>query len=140
DLSADVLALVPDALALVRLRRPHLADLRGDLTDLLLVDALDPDLGRCRHLEGDAEWRLDRDRMRVADVELERRPAQRRAVADALDLEALFEALRDTLHHVRDQRPGQAVECPVLAAVGRPRDDERVVPALHSHAGRHALR
>ena len=48
DLPADVLALVADALALVRLGRAHLADLGGDLADLLLVDALDDDLRRRR--------------------------------------------------------------------------------------------
>jgi hypothetical protein len=42
-----------------------------------------------------------------------------RAVADALDLEVLLEALRDTLDHVRDERPRQAVQRAVLAALGR---------------------
>src|ERR1043166_5666233 len=97
DLAANVFAVVADALALVRLGRPDLADLGGDLAHLLLVDALDDDLRRRGNLEGDPLRRLDRDRMRVADVELERRAAQRRAVADALDLEALLEALRHAL-------------------------------------------
>src|ERR1700759_1946542 len=46
DLSADVLALVADALALVRLRRTHLANLGGRLADHLLVRSLDGHLGR----------------------------------------------------------------------------------------------
>src|SRR4029450_6313031 len=54
DLPAHVLALVADALALVGLRRPDLPRLRGDLADELLVDALDDDLVRSGHLEGDA--------------------------------------------------------------------------------------
>src|SRR6266545_2080250 len=72
-LAADVLALVTDALALVRLGRAHLANLGRDLADLLLVDALDDDLRGYGHLEADALRRVDDDGMRVADVELERR-------------------------------------------------------------------
>src|SRR5215472_9494268 len=71
DLSPDVLALVADALALVRLRRAHLADLGRRLADLLLVGPLDDDLGRDGHLEADPGARLDRHRMRVADEQLE---------------------------------------------------------------------
>src|SRR5262245_48640562 len=70
DLSANVLARVADPLALIRLGRPHLADLGGRLADHLLVRSLDEDLRRRRHLECDAGARLDRDGMRVADVEL----------------------------------------------------------------------
>src|SRR5215211_6078484 len=109
ELAADVLALVADALALVGLGRAHLADLRGDLADLLLVDALHDDLGRHRNFERDPLRRLDHDRMRVADVELDRRSAQGGAVADAVELEALLETLGDALDHVRDQRSRQAV-------------------------------
>src|SRR5258707_12767052 len=87
DLPADVLALVADALALVRLGRAHLADLGGDLSDLLLVDALDDDLVRRGDLERDAERRFLDDRMRVADVQLDRGPAQGCTVADGLNLQ-----------------------------------------------------
>src|SRR6476619_8558929 len=59
DLPADVLALVADALALVRLWRAHLANLGGRLADHLLVRPLDENLRRRRHLEGDARTRLD---------------------------------------------------------------------------------
>src|SRR5436190_1464152 len=87
DLPANVLALVANAFALVGLGRTHLADLRGDLTDLLLRDALDDDLGRGRNLEGDALRRLDHNRMRIADVEPEVGALRRGAIADALQLE-----------------------------------------------------
>src|SRR5215471_11240949 len=119
-LSADVLALVADALTLVRLGRAHLADLGGRLPDHLLVGSLDEDLRRRRHLERDAGARLDRDGMRVADIELQVGALERRAVADALDLELLLEALRDALDHVRDERPRQTVQRAVLSALGRP--------------------
>src|SRR4051812_30735252 len=68
NLPADVLALVTDALALVWLGRPHLADLGRDLADLLLVDALDDDLGRGRNVVGDPRGRVLDDRVREADV------------------------------------------------------------------------
>src|SRR5215831_16725752 len=50
NLSADELALVADALALVGLRRAHLPDLGSRLPHDLLVGALDDDLGRRRDL------------------------------------------------------------------------------------------
>src|SRR5579862_9952807 len=42
---------VANALALVRLGRPVRANLRRDLADLLLVDALDDDLGLLRRFD-----------------------------------------------------------------------------------------
>src|SRR3954469_7329743 len=110
DLPGDVLALVPDALALVGLRRALLADVRGDLADELLGDALHDDARRLRHLELDAVRRLDRDRVRVAERELEVAALEHGAVADALDLEALLEAGRHALDHVRHERAGEAVQ------------------------------
>src|SRR3712207_8721793 len=44
------------------------------------------------------------------------------AVADALDLQALLEALRHALDHVGDQRTRQPVQRAMLAAVGRSED------------------
>src|SRR5919106_1216548 len=54
-----------------RLRRPLLADDRGDLADLLLGVALDDHARRDRHLELDPLRRLDRHRVRVAERQLE---------------------------------------------------------------------
>src|SRR3954463_8976274 len=124
DLPGDVLALVADALALVGLRRPLLADDGGDLAHLLLGVALDDHAGRLRHLELDALRRLDRHRVRVAEGELEVGALELRAVADALDLERLGEAVGDAGDHVRDQRAREPVQRAVLRAVGRAGDDE----------------
>src|SRR5713101_2429553 len=93
--ASHVLACVADAFALVRLGRTHLPYLGRDLADLLLVDALDDDLRRDRHLEGDPLRRLHHDGMGEADVQPEIGALQRRAIADALQLEALLESLRD---------------------------------------------
>src|SRR5690348_3135069 len=139
DLPSHVLPLVADALALVRLRRADLADLGGRLADHLLVRSLDEDLRRRRDLERDAGARLDRDRMRVADVELQVGALERGTVADALDLELLLEALRHPLDHVRDERAGEAVERAILAALGRARDDDLAVALLDLHPRRHLL-
>src|SRR5689334_25445249 len=84
DLPPDVLALVADPLALVRLGRAHLPDLCGRLADHLLVDATHDDLRRDRDLEGDALARLDLDGVRVPDLQLEVGARERGAVADAL--------------------------------------------------------
>ena len=54
ELTTDVLANVVDTLALVRLGGALAADLRGNLADLLLVDALNVDVRVIGHLEGDA--------------------------------------------------------------------------------------
>src|SRR4051812_29608416 len=139
DLPRHVLVRVADALALVRLGRAHLADPRGDLADGLLGVALDDDLGRRRDLELDPLGRRHRHRVRVADLKLDVAALQDRAVADALDLEALLEALGHAGDHVRDQRAGEAVERAVVAAVGRARDDELAVLLLDRDVARLAL-
>src|SRR5688572_19226 len=78
-LPGDVLALVADALALVGLGRPLLADHGGDLADLLLARSLDDHARRLRHLELDPLRRLDRHGVRVAERQLEVAAAQLRA-------------------------------------------------------------
>jgi len=139
DEATDALAFVADALALVRLGWAHLANLCGRLADHLLVGSLDEDLGRGRHLECDAGARLDRDGVGVADAELEVGALERGAVADALDLELLLEALRHALDHVRHERPRQAVQRAILAALGRPLHRDDTVGLLDLHPRRDLL-
>src|ERR1017187_8965509 len=71
DLALDVLALVANPLALVGLGRALLADDRRGLPDELLGDPLHDDARRLRHFELDALRRGNRNRMGVADGELE---------------------------------------------------------------------
>ena len=74
------------------------ADLGGRLADHLLVDALDDDLRRQQGTSNAMPLaRLDDDGMRVADRKLEVGSLELRAVADALDLEVLLEALASRL-------------------------------------------
>src|SRR5919112_6754991 len=96
DLATDVLTRVANALALVRLGLAQLADLGGGLADQLLVDALDAEPGRPVHREGDALGRVERDRVAVAELELQLRGALGQdAVAHADDLELLLVAVGD---------------------------------------------
>ena len=71
--------------------------------------------------------------------ELEVGALELRAVADALDLEVLLEALGDALDHVRDERARESVQRAVVAAVGRPRHVEDAVVLRDLHARGHAL-
>src|SRR4249919_89145 len=71
DLATDDLALVAHTLALVRVGFAELADICGDLADLLLVDALDVEPGGRVDLEGDALRCLYKNRMAEAEGELE---------------------------------------------------------------------
>src|SRR5215217_3722941 len=106
-LAADPLAGVLDALALVRLRLASGADLRGDLTDELLVDPDDRQAGRALELERDPGRGLDVDLVAVAQVELELLADLRRAVAHARDLETLAVAVGDADDHVVHKGPRQ---------------------------------
>src|SRR5688572_21011387 len=72
--------------------------------------------------------------MGIPDRELEGFSAQRRAIAHALDLEPLLEALRHSLDHVGDERARQAVQRAILAAFGRPLDNDLAVVLLDQHA------
>ena len=69
----------------------------------------------------------DRDRVRVAERQLQGLALELGAVADALDLEAPLEAVGDALDHVRDQAAREAVQGAVLAAVGRALDGQGAV-------------
>src|SRR3954447_5406363 len=89
----DALPGVPDALALVGLGLADPADVGGNLADDFLVDAVDDDLRRHRHLEGDPLRSADADRMAEAQVEPQRTGALGLGtVSDADDLEVLLEA------------------------------------------------
>src|SRR4051794_28334912 len=129
----DELALIPHALALVRLGLADLADVRGDLAHQLLVDAPDRDPGRRRDLELDALGRPDVHRVAEPERELEVLALERRAVPDAHDLQALLVAVRHALDHVGDQRSGQPVQAPVEPVIGRPLHQDGAVVLADGH-------
>src|SRR5690606_3471490 len=128
-LLANVLTDVADALTLVWFRRPHPANARRNLTDEGLVDTAHANVRITLNGKFNALHRLDAHRVAVADVEHQRLAVHRRAVADAADLQPPGIALRDTDHHVIDQRASQAVQRPVPTLVIRARDENRAVLA-----------
>src|ERR1700761_5733959 len=106
-LAADIFAFIAHALTLVGLRRAIGADLGSDLADQLLVDAAGRDHGRL--LGDDADAGRDRIRHVMAEAELQVQDLalHRGAIADALDLQLLGEAVGDAFHQVVHQRARQ---------------------------------
>src|SRR5438105_13343235 len=119
-LAADALTRVLHTLRLVRVRDTKGADLRRDLTDDFLVGARDADLLRRLEREADAGRRVDLDRMRVAERELQLLAGERRAITGAADLEIADVSGGHALDHVREQRAAQAVDRKGLLAVVLP--------------------
>src|SRR5438552_12304278 len=130
-LAADALTRVLHTLRLVRVRDTKGADLRRDLTDDFLVGARDADLLRRLEREADASRRVDLDRMREAERELQLLARERGPVARSTDLEITDVAGRDALDHVGEQRARETVDGPRLLALVRPHDRERRVGPTH---------
>src|SRR5215813_6185221 len=86
-LAYDLLALIHDALALVRLRLAVGADLRRHLTHPLLVGAGDLDGGRLVALDLDVGGDREHDVVAVSQLELQGLALNGGAVADAADLQ-----------------------------------------------------
>src|SRR5712691_8937184 len=120
DLAANLLALVPHALALVRVRLAELAYVGGDLAHLLFADALDDEPGGSLDPQRDAVRRGDRHRVAEAERELKPGALRLHPVADADDLQRLAVSLGHAGDHVGDQRAGEAVQRPDLALVAWP--------------------
>src|SRR5262245_33537477 len=141
-LAADLLARVPHALALVGVWLAKLADVRGDLADLLLVNALDDEPGGGLDPEGDPFGRAHHHRVAETERELQVPAPGLHPVANADDLEGLGVARRHASHHVGDQRPGQSVQRPDLAFVRWPgnRDHAVVLLDFDRHGNLHAQR
>src|ERR1700722_14199683 len=104
-LAEDELARILDALALVGLGRPVVADIRRHLADLLLVDAGHHDLDRLRGHDGDAIGNRMDDVVAVAERDLQVLALHARPIADAGDLQPPLEALADAGDQIGDQRP-----------------------------------
>src|SRR5215218_258148 len=127
DLAPDLLVAVADALALVGLGRPHHADLRRHLAYPLLVYTAHDDGRRVRDLELYPLARLDQDRVRVPDLQVDVASLQRGPVADARDLQGLGETFRHADHGILDQATGKTVHRLVLGGVRRPLQHEAPV-------------
>src|SRR5690606_18964449 len=119
-LPPDLFTLIPDPLALVRLRRTHRPNLRGRLPDPLLVHTLDHDHRRTRRRDRDTLGFRILHRVRITHVQHQHVPLLLRPVPDPDQLQRLPEALDRAVHHVREQRPRQTVERPVRLRVRLP--------------------
>src|SRR3989454_1334099 len=126
-LAADLFARIADALPLVRLGWPHVADLGRHLAHQLLVHPFDLEKDVVVDRDLDALGRVIRHRVRKAHGELHAERLRLRLVTDPLDLEPLCEALRDPFHHVRDQGAREAVQRPVVSLLRRAADHDRAV-------------
>src|SRR3984957_18791357 len=107
-LAEDAFAGIFDALALVRLRRSIIADLGGDLADLLPVAAGDHDFDRPWRRNGDAFGDQIDDVVAIAERDLQVLALHRGAIADAVDLEPLLETFGDAGDQIGDQRARRA--------------------------------
>src|ERR1700722_3874022 len=110
DLAADLLTLIPHALALVRVRLAELTDSRRHLAHQLLVDALDHEPGGSLHTEGDPLRRGDGHRVAEAECELPVLALRLDAVTDADNFQRLAVTVGNPGHHVGDQRPRQTMQ------------------------------
>src|SRR5690606_18447832 len=117
-LPPDLLALVPDPLALVRLRGPLRTDLRRHLPPPLLVDPLHHHRRRARRRDGDPLRLRVLHRVRVAHVQHQHVALLFGPVSDADQLQRLPEAGNGPFHHIGDQRARQTVQRPVRPALG----------------------
>src|SRR5712692_6341148 len=135
DLAADLLALIPLALALFRVRLAALAYVGRHLADLLLADALHHEPGGRLHSESDAIGRADRHRVAEAEREFQAGALGLHPVADADDLQRLAVSLGHPGDHVGDQRAGKPVQGPDLALVAWPGNGEDAVFLGHLDGG-----
>src|SRR4029077_1265624 len=103
-LAEDVFARVLDAFALVRLGLAEATDYRGDVPDLLAIDAGNDNLGRLGHGDRDALRNRIHDVVAIAELDLQVLALQRGAVTDAVNLQPALEALGHARHHVGEQR------------------------------------
>src|SRR5690606_36942255 len=94
---------VAHTLALIRLGTTEIADLRSHLTDQLLVDTLDQDVGLAGGFGGDALRKLVVDRMGEAQREIQHLAFGLGLVAHTHQLQLALEALAHANDHVVDQ-------------------------------------
>src|SRR5918994_3982803 len=118
DLAPDLLVAVADALALVRLGRTDHPYLRRRLAHPLLVYPAHDDGRGVGDLELYPLPRRDRDRVGVADLQVDVLPLQICPVADARDDQRLREPVRHAGDGVLDQGPREPVHRLMLGRVG----------------------
>src|SRR3569623_940432 len=135
-LAEDILAVVLDALALVRLGLAPAANLGGELADLLLVRPRNLDRGVVRGRDRQALGHDDIDVVAIAELKLELLALRIRTVADAGDQELLGEALGHAGHQVLHQRTLHAPKgARLLGVVGRLHADRVRLQVVRDQVG-----
>src|SRR5579859_3377278 len=124
-----------NALLFVRIGRTQRAKIRGHLPDFALVRAAHDDVRLFVHGDLNAFGNRKLDGMRFAERESHHFALELRAVADAHDVQILFEALRNALHGVGDKRAGQPVQRAMV--LGFTRGGKHAVFLLELDAVRH---
>src|SRR5438552_2787108 len=118
-LAADALLGVLDALRLVGLRGPELAQRGRGLAEQLTVGALERDHHLAVDLGGEPRRQPEVDRVGVAEGQDDDVAPHLGAVANAVDLERAREAFADARHHVADQPLREPVQAAPAARVVR---------------------
>src|SRR5690606_1334338 len=102
--TTDYFVRVTYTLALVRLGTTEVANFSSHLTNHLLVDTFDQDIGLAGSFSGNALRQFIVHRVREAESQRQHLTFGLRLVTDADQLELALEALADTDHHVVHQR------------------------------------
>jgi hypothetical protein len=125
--AANFLTDVANAFALVRLGWIEAANLGSELTDELLVDSFDLDLGVFN--DSDVETRRDgvKEWVGTTEREVEVCALDGGAETDADDFKILHKTFRNTDDHILNEAAGSAVEGFVLAKLGGAGDDNGAV-------------
>ena len=116
--AADLLVGIADSLALVRLGRIVGADIGGDLSDEMLINSLNRDLGVVS--DGYLDFLRDREenRVGVADGKVELVSLYGSTEAYSLNFKVAPEALAHPSDHVVDQGAGETMKGPNRALFG----------------------
>src|SRR6266508_390282 len=132
-LAADALLGVLDALRLVCVRHAQPSDARRHLAHELLIGARDLQLLRRLERERDARGRIDLDRVREPERELQLLPREHSAVSGAADLEVTSVSGGDAGDHVLEKGASQAVQGTRRLRVVLALHDQRPVLARDGH-------
>ena len=104
-----MLALIVNALAIVRFRFPESSHFSRELPNLLFVTPLDHDVGRIGTSDVQCFRNFLMQLVGIPDSSLQYITANRRQIPDTFHLKPLLVAFGDALYHIGDESPGQSM-------------------------------
>ena len=116
-LAAELFAGETHTFAFVGLWRVEGSDVCGTLTNHLVVNALDTELGVFRDGDFYTFGDIEKDRMGLSEAKVKDFALDSGLETDAVDFHVTLEAVRDTNNHVSKKSAGETMECLVLAVV-----------------------